>query len=185
MRLSNAKLVVVLLTVAGLVFVGGIAMFLFLPTFREIGRLSDEIVAAHSELEAQYLNRRNLLSSSDKVGTVRETVHRLSVQFLRPGRELDFITAVETLAAKHGVEERILLTVSEGGAGGAELKVGFDITLNGPTPDVFQTIVDLERMPNLLIFDSAVLRPGDGAPGGPSFLSVNLRGSTVAPPVGL
>lgn len=185
MKLARAKLVVVFLTFAGLAFSGAVAGLLFLPTFREIGRLSEEIVRAHSELEAQYVNRRNLLSSGEKVGVVRATMRELAVQFLGKGRELDFITAVEGIAAGNGVEERLLLTVSESGGAAAELRVGFDITLNGATPAVLQTIVDLERMPSLLIFDSAVLRPGDGAPGAPSFLSVNLRGSVVAPPAGL
>lgn len=186
MKLSHAKFIVILLTVAGLAFSAGVAAFLFLPTFREISRLSDEIVRAHSELEAQYLNRRNLLSSSAKVGTSRQTLRDLSSQFLPAGRELDFITAVEGTSARRGVEERILLSVNEGAAKGAdELRVGFDITLSGPSAAVLQTIVDIERMPYLLIFDSAIVRPGEGAPGELSFLSVTLRGSAVAPPAGL
>jgi len=185
MKLASAKLVVILLTVVGLLLSAGVALFLFLPTFREVRRLTDEIIRAHSELEAQYLNRRNLLSSSAKVGTVRQTMRTLASQFLPAGRELDFITAVEGIAARHGVEERILLTVSEGAKAAEELKVGFDITLNGPAPAVLQTVVDIERMPYLLIFDSAVVRPGEGTAGGPSFLSTNLRGSAVAPPPGL
>ncbi len=185
MKLANAKLIVILLTIAGLAVSGGVAFFLFMPTFLEVGRLSGEIVRAHSELEAQYLNRKNLLTSGEKAKAVRETTGRLSAQFLPVGRELDFITAVEALAAKHGVEERIALTVSETGKGAEELRVGFDITLSGATPSVLQTLVELERMPTLLIFEAATVRPGEGAPGGPSFLSLNLRGSLVAPPKGL
>ena len=185
MKLAHAKIIVILLTVAGAVFSGGVAFFLFLPTWREVGRLSKDIVRAHSELEAQYLNRKNLLTSSDKVGTVRGTIRELATQFLPTGRELDFITAVEAIAGRQGVEERILLTVIEGAKAAEELRVGFDITLSGPAPAVLQTIVDLESMPNLLIFDSVQVRPGAGAPGEPSFLSVTLRGSIVAPPIGL
>ena len=185
MKLAQAKLVVILLTLAGLAFCAVVAAFLSLPTFRKIGRLSEEIVHAHSELEAQYMNRRNLLSSSDKVVVARETMRKLAAQFLPTGRELDFITAVEEIAAKNGVEERLILSVNEGDKAAEELRVGFDVTLTGPSPSVLQTIVDLERMPTLIIFDSAVVRPGDGAPGGPSFLSVNLRGSVAAPPAGL
>ena len=185
MKLSSAKLLVIFLTVAGLLASAGIAFFLFLPTLREDARLSDEITRAHSELEAQYLNRKNLLSSTEKAKAVRQTISNLSSQFLPAGRELDFITAVEAISSRDGSEERILLTVNEGSKGAEELRVGFDITLSGPTPAVLRTILDLERMPTLLIFDSVVVRPGDGAPGGPSFLSVNLRGSLVAPPKGL
>ncbi|MEK7546234.1 MAG: hypothetical protein AAB554_04130 [Patescibacteria group bacterium] len=185
MKLARAKLVVMMLTLAGLVFDAGILLYLCMPTFREIGRLTEEIVRAHSELEAQYLNRRNLLSSGEKVGSARETMRALAAQFQPKGRELDFITAVEGVAAARGVEERLMLTVIEGTKGIEELRVGFDLTLNGASPAVLQTLVDLERMPSLLIVESAVMRPGEGAAGGPSFLSVNLRGAIVAPPAGL
>jgi len=185
MKLAHAKLVVILLTVAGLIFSAGVAAMLFLPTFREVRRLSGEIVRAHSELEAQYLNRRNLLSSGEKVKTARETMRSLATQFLPKGRELDLITAVEAIASRNGVEERLTLNVNEGAKGGDELRVGFDLTLNGNSNAVLQTIVDVERMPYLLVFDSGVVRPGEGAAGAPSFLSVNLRGSAVAPPLGL
>ncbi|HJV32821.1 MAG TPA: hypothetical protein VJ694_02225 [Patescibacteria group bacterium] len=185
MKLARAKLVVVLLTLAGIAACAVVATFLFLPTFRDVGKLSDDIVAAHSELEAQYVNRKNLLSSSEKAKSVRETIQALGGQFLPNGRELDFITAVEAVAARTGVEERILLSVNEGAKAAEELRVGFDLTLTGATPAVLQTLVDLERMPTLLIFDSAVVRPADGTGGGPSFLSLNLRGSLVAPPKGL
>jgi hypothetical protein len=185
MKLSSAKLVAILLTIAGLAFSVAVTLFILRPTYREVGRLTDEIVRAHSELEAQYVNRRNLLSSADKVVAARETLGKLSGQFLPDGRELDFITAVEALAARHGVEERILLTVNPSGTGAEELKVGFDITLSGSAPGVLQTVVELERMPSLLIFDSAVVRPEVGAPGNASFLSINLRGAIVSPPRGL
>ncbi|HTK59778.1 MAG TPA: hypothetical protein VL283_01090 [Candidatus Baltobacteraceae bacterium] len=185
MKLARAKLVVILLTVAGLALSVGVSTFLFLPTFKEVQGLSGDIIRAHSELEAQYLNRKNLLTSSGKVETSRGTIRTLSAQFLPAGHELDFITAVEGIAGKNGVEERILLNVNEGAKAAEELHVGFDITLSGDAPAVLQTIVELERMQTLLIFDSAVLRPGEGAPGAPSFLSVNLRGSIVAPPAGI
>jgi hypothetical protein len=185
MKLARAKLVVILLTVAGLVLSAGVAAYLFLPTLREVHGLTLDIIRAHSELEAQYLNRKNLLSSSGKVETARQTIRELTSQFLPVGRELDLITAVETIAARDGVEEHILLSVNEGAKAAEELRVGFDITLNGDAPAVLQTIVDLERMPTLLIFDTAVVRPGEGSGGAASFLSVNLRGSIVAPPNGL
>jgi len=184
MKLARAKIVVILLTLAGLLFSAGIAIFLFVPTFQEIGRLSDEIVREHSQLEAQYVNRKNLLSSGEKAKAVRGTITTLASQFLPDGHELDFITAVESIAAKNGVEERLVLSPATT-KGTIEIHVGFDITLSGSTPAVLQTLVDLERMPTLLIFDSAVLRPGENGGDGHSFLSINLRGALIAPPTGL
>lgn len=182
MKTANTKLIMVSLTIVGMIVSAGIAVFLLMPTLREIGRLSDKIIQAHSELEAQYLNRKNLLSSAEKVKTIRETTRPLAGQFLQPERELDFITAVEEIAAKNGVEERMILSDNDDSKASKELKVGFDITLNGPWRSVLQTMVEIERMPNLLIFDTAVIRPGKGETDASSYLSVSLHGSLVSPP---
>lgn len=182
MKLARAKLIVVFLTAAGFLTAVSVFAFLLVPMFRDIRRLDADILAAHAELQAQYANRKNLLSSLTKSQEARGTLETLGTQFLPPGRELDFITSVETIAARNGVEERIGLSFKES-TEAEELRVSFDITLNGSFRSVLQTIVDLERMPTLLIFDSVVVRPTPGTgPDEPSFLSVNIKGTIPAPP---
>jgi hypothetical protein len=47
-------------------------------------------------------------------------------------------------------------------------------------------LVDLEKMPTLMVVESGTVRPGPGeTPEDPPFLSVTLRGSLATPPNGL
>lgn len=186
MKLKRAKFTVVLLTIGGLAFLIGIGLFLFLPTLKDDVALSAKISAAHAELDAQYANRKNLLSSLDKAQTARETMRALSSQFVPVGKELDFITALEALAAKDGVEERVTLKEAGSGRAAQELRETFELIVNGSYRQAMQMLVDIEKMPNLVIVDSVLVRPGPGSsPGAPSFLSITLRGSLVAPPSAL
>lgn len=184
MRLDQAKIVVIVLALGGLAFIAAVASFMFVPAWKDVHLLSAQISGAYAELDAQYANRKNLLSSIGKAEGARADAAKLAPQFLPPGRELDFITSVEDIAARRGVEERITLAPLDGGTA-PELKTAFDITLNGDVRAVLQALVDIERMPILLIVDSVTARPTAGAPGAASFLSLNLRGSIPNPPPGI
>lgn len=186
MKLQIAKLVVVSLTLGGLACIAGVLAFLFVPTLKEVWKLSGEITLAHAELDAQYADRKNLLSSLGKTEQARADMRKLSAQFLPEKHELDLITAVEDLASRDGVEERITLSANDGTRAADELRENFDLTVNGKYRSVMQALVDIEKMPTMLIFAGGNVRPGPGAaPGDESFLSVVLRGSVAIPPKGL
>lgn len=186
MKMRRAKLMVVLLTLAGLAAAAAVTVFLFVPAFREVVRLSKGITDAHAELNAQYDNRKNLLSSLSDAEKARSDMQTLAAQFVPEGRELDFITSIENLAAKDGVEEHVTLSPNDGSKPAEELQENYDLTVNGKYRSVMQMLVDLEKAPTLLLVGNVVVRPGPGAaPGDESFLSVNMHGMLAAPPKGL
>ena len=186
MKMQHAQLIVTLLTLAGLAGVAAVTAFLFVPTFKEVVQLADDIGRAHAELDAQYANRKNLLSSLSKADEARADVRQLATQFVPTGHELDFITSIESLAAKDGVEERVTLSANDGSKAADELRESYDLTIEGPYRNAMQMLVDMEKMPTLLIVSSVIVRPGPGAaPGEPSFLSVQMHGALASPPKGL
>ncbi len=184
MKLQNAKLTVALMTIGGLAALAAIAFFLFLPALRDARDLKQRIVSAQTELEAQYANRKNLLSSRAKVVETKEIMKTLSAQFLRPGRELDFITGLETLASKNEVVERLQLFKNESERAAPEFDNRFDLTIDGPYAAAFQMLIDLEKFETLMVVDSLTIRPGGGSDG-PSTLTIDLHGSIPSPPKGL
>lgn len=186
MKMGNAKTLVTFLTLAGLASSAAIIIFLFIPTAKEIIGLSDGIIRAHAELDAQYANRKDLLTSLTKSEEAAVGIRTLATQFVPAGRELDFITAVENIAAKNGVEERVQLSAIEGDKAAAELLENYNLTVSGRYRSVLQMLVDLEKMPTLLIVDSVVARPAPGAtPRDQSFLSITMHGMIASPPNGL
>lgn len=183
MKLRRARTIVVSMTLAGFAAAAAVLAFVSLPALRATARLSDEIAREHAELEAQYVSRRNLLANGEKAAELRAGLAPLSAQFLPKGRELDFITAVEAVAERRGVQQRIQLSAPESPPA-PELTVGFDISLDGETRAVLAALSDLERLPTLLVTEMLSLRPAPRADGG-SDLSLNLRGALATPPPGL
>lgn len=184
MKLARAKLVVILLTVAGLLLTGGLVAFVTAPSLKELGVLGHKLVRAHAELESQYANRKKLATSVTDVQKSRESLAIFADQFVGPGDELSFITAVESIAAARGVSEQIRL-VPGAAAGASEVTVGFELTLNGPYNRVMQAIVDMERMAALVIFQSFSLRPWRSPGASETSVTVSLKGAVAAPPRGL
>lgn len=185
-KIRNARLVVILLTLGGMAAIVVATIFLFIPAFRADVKLSSQITMAHAELDAQYANRKNLLSSLDKADQARADIRLLSAQFVQPGHELDLITALENLATADEVEERLTLRPNDDAKAAAELNEYYELTVNGDYPKVMRMLVDVERLPTLMVVESGSVRPGPGPnPGDPPFLSVVLRGTLANPPNGL
>jgi hypothetical protein len=183
MKLKSAKLTILLMAVSGAIALVGIAVFLIVPTLTDVRGLRQSILTAQAELEAQYTNRKNLLASQTKVLETRETMKLLSTQFVPAGHELDFITAVEALAAENGVTERLQLSNAEKPVA-PELEKRFDLTLTGMFHESLQTLIDLEKRPTLMVIESMTVRPG-GSSDGPPVLSIDVHGSIAVPPKGL
>ena len=184
MKLQSAKLVVIAMTVGGVVVVGLLFAFLILPTLRDANEVKRRIVEAQTELEAQYENRRNLLSNRAKVAETRELMKALSQQFVPVGRELDFITEIERLAAKNGLNERLQVSKTEGAPAAPEFKNRFDLAFDGPFRPALQMLVDLEKMPTLIVMESMGVRPS-GLSDGPPLLTIDVHGFIAVPPQGL
>ena len=183
MKLKSAKIIIVLVAVSSAIALVAIVVFLISPALTDVRNLKQGIHAAQADLEAQYTNRKNLLASQAKVLETRETMELLATQFVPTGQELDFITDVEALAAKNGVTERLQLSNAEKPAA-PELEKRFDLTITGHFHEALQTLIDLERLPTLMIIESATVRPG-GSSDGPPMLTIDMHGSIAVPPKGL
>ncbi len=183
MTIRHASIAVFGLTFAGLVAVGAVIGFLIAPTLSELRALGEKTARAQTDLQAQYENRKKLLSSASDAEKVRKTLATLGSQFVPEGKELDFITEIEGIAGRNAVAERLRLTeASLPGAG--EIRTGFELNLDGPYHKVMQTIVELERAPTLIVFTDLTVRPG--ASSGPDTpVSIVLHGAFARPPRGL
>ncbi len=184
MKLRHAKTIAILLTLAGLAAFFGLAFLLFIPTFKENLKLGSDINDAFGQLDAQYAHRKNLLVSHARVTAARDTMKRLATEFVPTGHELDLITSIETLAANDGVEERVQLNENENGGPTPELKERYDLTLSGPYRNVLQMLVDLEKMPEMLMTDGMEARASTNE-AGQSQLLITMHGAISTPPPGV
>ena len=184
MKTSRVTLMAYGLTIGGILIVAAIFVFLFVPTLRDVRATADKIEHATAELDAQYANRKKLLTSVSDVKRVRETIQSLSSQFVPPGQELSFITAIEGIAASYGVTEHMSLAPLETSPA-PEIRTGFNLSLGGPFTQVMKALVDIEHMPQIVVFTSASVRPGTSQTGSDTPVLIVLQGAIVTPPKGL
>lgn len=106
MRLNIEKQTIV--TVG--VFSGVILLILLgviIPTAQYIKRLNDETTELKNYLERKYETTAHLRSSIKKIEEIKLTVDEYSQYFFRPGDELLLITALENIANKNKVTQKI------------------------------------------------------------------------------
>jgi len=184
MKLDRAKYFVAFMTAAGLAVIAGLAVFLIVPALRDLADLSRKLIEAETEVQAQYANRRNLLSSIEKIQEIRLSMKDLASQFVPAGSELTFIESVEAVGERNAVEVRLRL-VGEAAPGG-EFRQGFEVSLNGAYENVFRAYAALESLPTLISIESFQIRGGDAdAPDASTPIAVSLRGLIATPPQGL
>ncbi len=176
MKIQQAKIVVVVMTLAGLAVAGGLIWFLALPTFRDVRELADLVIETETELQAQYANRKNLLSSLTRIDRAKSIMHDLDDQFVPIGNELDFITAVELAAETSGVELRINLNPASKGQAG-DLTRTVDLQLSGPYRNILDALSAVERLRYLVIIRSVSIQAGDGG-----MATMSINGAIASPP---
>lgn len=182
-RAKRQLITVIIMTLAGIVFIGMMTALLLFPAFRDVNTLSRDVLDAQTELEAQYTNRKHLLENISEVARIRKTAEDLKGQFIRPGEELTFITRIEELATENGVESSIRL--SGAGKKGDGMNDSFDIGLIGTYPNVLAAVRSIERLPNITVIDSVSVRAGDLSEESPTVISASVRGTLAFTPEGL
>jgi hypothetical protein len=190
MKKMDPKVTAILSILGGLAALVLIVIFMFLPDLKETGRLSKDIQKARTELDAQYANRKKLLTSLTTATKGRVDMQLLGTEFVPAGREIELITAIETLAAKNGVERQFSLSPNTGTKAAAELNENYTLTVNGKYHAVMQMLVDLEKLPTLMIVEGGTVHPAvasseGGIPPTESSLSVSMHGTIAEPPKGL
>jgi hypothetical protein len=184
MKIERDNIFVAFMTAAGLAVVAGLVVFLVLPSARDLSDLAHQIVAAETEVRAQYENRRNLLDVIASLKKAQVSVDELAGQFLPLGSELDFITSIEAIGERDGATVSIRLDPAPASPtnGGGDFGRVFSVIVTGPFAKAMQTVVDIERMPALISPSAISIRQSGVDVDGSSMISVTLHGQIANPP---
>lgn len=132
-----------------LAMLAGVVAVLFLvimPTARDIERISDDVYREITDLERKWERGQRLretISDFEKIKSERST---LTKSFIITGRELEFITALEALAANRGLIQHIQLQFDRTTAQAGFEEIPIIITLEGRFNAITQYLEDLERL---------------------------------------
>lgn len=173
------------MTIAGIIFIGSVFFFLFVPALKDVNQLSSDVVDAQTELEAQYTNRKNLIQSISQVAHIKQTTENLKGQFLKPGDEILFIRNIEAIALAHDVESSIRINTTKASKIAVPVNDAFEIGLVGTYQNVLSAMRSIERLPNLTIISAVNVRAGDLSVDTPTIVSATLKGTLIFTPEGL
>jgi hypothetical protein len=158
MTLHNTKTLAVVMTLTAFIAIGAVLMFLTRPAWLQVRELVVSIDAANTQLNAQYENRKRLLTDARAVDERLRTLTETSSQFIHSGNEIDFIKAVEVIADRNHVQHETRISDSELPSI-KEFSKSFDLSFSGSYQDVLKTLIELERMEYLTAPITLDIRP--------------------------
>jgi Tfp pilus assembly protein PilO len=83
--------------------------FIILPSLKEINRIKTSINQERIDLEEKYQKSQGLKKLTTNLKTIEGKVEHIDQVFISENRELEFITALEQIADKNNVTQKITL----------------------------------------------------------------------------
>jgi Tfp pilus assembly protein PilO len=108
--------------------------------------MQSEIDAQKIDLEEKYMKGQSLKKLTESLKIIEPRLEQLDLVFINQNRELEFITALERIAADHKVSQRINLAPPQQ-LPGKQLKTSLlQLSVNGVYSDLFDYLSDLESL---------------------------------------
>jgi Tfp pilus assembly protein PilO len=142
-----------------------IVLGIIIPTARYITRLNNETATLKEYLERKYEATTHLRSSIKQIEEIKLAVNEYPKYFFKPGDELALITALENIANKNKVTQRIENSNLDQKAS-ESIKVS--LSVNGKYEKTLNYLSDLEKLNYFINIEkiqltSAGLKPGESA----------------------
>lgn len=133
------------------------------PSVLAIQDLHGQINDAQVAIDQRVAMFRYLRKAAADLTTAQKRIAALSEVAVHEGHELEFITTMEDLATKTGVEQELNLnTVNQKDISGWERLIPVSLSVKGTYPQVRDYLTGLERLPYLVsVSDLAISRFSD------------------------
>ena len=92
---------------ASLAVILALLFFIILPTIKKINQIGYEIEAQRVELEKKFIKAQNLKQLSKNLNEIKFELAKLDQVFINKDNELEFITALEKIAAANKIDQKI------------------------------------------------------------------------------
>ncbi|OGY47433.1 MAG: hypothetical protein A3J65_04780 [Candidatus Buchananbacteria bacterium RIFCSPHIGHO2_02_FULL_45_11b] len=126
---------------------GLIVYAIILPTIQDIKKISDAVYAERMDLEKKYIRGQLLKKTLEDFEKARPQKEKLASVFVNQGKELEFITALEKIAADQGLKQNIQMPAATGKKSEKNLYSRLlGITVNGDFIGILKYLKDLEKL---------------------------------------
>lgn len=125
------------------------------PSVLAIRELKTKIAEEQEKLDTRYALRRYIRDSVTNVSETKRRIGALSTGALQEGKELDFITALESASAASGVEQEIMLeTANQKEISAWEREIPLKLKITGQYDRVIRHLRAVERLPYFVLVET-------------------------------
>ena len=132
----------------------GIIWFIVIPSIRDIKMIRDSIEEQRIGLEKKYIRGQSLKGLSEKIKKVEEKIEDIDNIFVDKDKGLEFIKALEDLAEKNNVIQKINISIDDKVFEDDFKKIPIQLFLQGNLDDQANYLVGLEAMEYYINVDS-------------------------------
>src|SRR3989338_2026996 len=170
------KIIISVAAVLSVTFI--VVYFIILPTIRDIKKISDAVYQERVDLEKKYLRGKLLKKTIQDFEKIKPQQEKLAAAFIKEGEELEFITALERVAAANGLSQIIKLQPTQDKTLEKKFYSPLPLTLNA-TGSFLNTLKYLSDLQNLKYYFnvSAITFSNQSANrNNPEIINTNLAG---------
>jgi len=145
------------------IFIFAVIYFVIFPSVRDIKNIKNEIESQRMELERRYIKGQSLRKMTEKLERAEEKIHVLDQVFIGQDAGLGFVTALEGVAEKNGVNQKINLLSQSPVDNGFYKMVPLQLSSGGSANQQMNHLVSLETLNYYVNIKSLELSSGSAA----------------------
>lgn len=128
------------------IIIGGVIYGIILPTLKDIQKINDDVLAERIDLEKKYLRGQLLKTTIKNFEKIKPQEDKLDQIYIGQNEELRFITALEDIASRYGLEQDIQLAGEIRSDTASYGPLTLEIVTEGDYLNVLQYLRDIERL---------------------------------------
>ncbi|NUM25165.1 MAG: hypothetical protein HUU49_00905 [Candidatus Buchananbacteria bacterium] len=141
---TKQKIIIAVLAV--LLLSGMISYFIILPTINDIKKISNDVYLERLDLEKKYLKGQLLKKTMEDFEKIKPEKNKLANIFIKEGKELEFITALESISSQYKLEQTLKLGTKQDQGSGTYHAVPLEIVVKGTFVDTLKYLNELEKL---------------------------------------
>lgn len=126
--------------------IGGLIYLIILPTAKDIKKINDDVLAERIDLEKKYLRGQLLRTTIENFEKIKPQEDKLNEIYIGQNEELKFITALENIANKYNLDQKIQLAENTDTGSVIYESLALNITTSGSYINILQYLKDIERL---------------------------------------
>lgn len=151
LSLKNKNIAIVTIVVA---INAAVIYFFIIPTINGVKNLRNDILNIEIDSANKITQEKNISDLNNKIKKIQPQLDKVNSIFISQNREIEFINALENLAGKYGVVQKLNIDFNNPAKGDTFSAVPVAIDTEGNFSNLINYLSALEAMPYYINIDS-------------------------------